>query len=74
MPAPEVWHPRTFDYDLHGEFFDYFIVRGTTIQAMPLWSRLDAVEEVHRGLDWRVYRQRFPAGGTLPLPPGAPGR
>jgi hypothetical protein len=74
VPAPEVWHPRTFDYDLHGEFFDYFLVRGTTIDAIPLWSRPDAVVEVYRGRDWRVYRRLSEYDASPQQAPAPPGR
>ena len=71
VPAPEVWHPGTFDYDLHGGFFEYFIVRGSPVQSLPLWSRKEDVVEVHRSLDWRVFRRRFEVDAVeeAPAPP-----
>jgi hypothetical protein len=75
VPAPEVWRPATFDYDQHGGFFDYFLVRGTREQAWALTLRSDAVAEVRRAGAWRVYRRRFELGpGPLLQPPAPPGR
>ena len=57
VPVPRVWRPDDFRYDVHGGFFEYFLVRDSTGRHDASWPRA-ALDEVFREGAWRVYRER----------------
>lgn len=58
VPAPGVWQPGEFRYDVHGGFFDNFLVRDPTGRHDAAWPSKSALHEVFREGAWRVYRER----------------
>jgi hypothetical protein len=58
MPAPGVWRPDDFRYDVHGRFFDHFLIRDPAGRLDVRSAFGGAVEEVFREGAWRVYRGR----------------
>ena len=58
VSAPGVWRPDEFRYDVHGAFFDHFLVRDPTGRHDVAWPDARAMEEVFREGAWRVYRGR----------------
>ena len=58
VSAPGVWRPDEFRYDVHGAFFDHFLVRDPTGRHDVSWPDARAMEEVFREGAWRVYRGR----------------
>lgn len=58
VSAPGVWRPDEFRYDVHGRFFDHFLIRDPTGRHDVLRPFGGAVDEVFREGAWRVYRGR----------------
>jgi hypothetical protein len=58
VPAPGVWQPGEFRYDVHRGFFDHFLVRDPTGRHDAAWPSRSALHEVFREGAWRVYRER----------------
>jgi hypothetical protein len=58
VPVPGVWRPDDFRYDVHGGFFDHFLIRDPTGRHDVSWPFRGAMDEVFREDAWRVYRER----------------
>ena len=58
VAAPGVWHPEEFRYDVHGGFYEYFLVRDPTGRHDMSWPFGGGMDEVFREGAWQVYRGR----------------
>lgn len=56
--APALWNPDSFRYDVHGEYFDHFLIHDPSGWRDTTWPA-DRVEQIFREGPWRVYRGRF---------------
>jgi hypothetical protein len=69
LPAPSVWTPEEFRFDVHGASFDYFIVRKGPDARVVFGTA--PVEQVYADETWRVFARRTPGEPVTAAGPSA---
>jgi hypothetical protein len=60
FPTPNAWRPGDFRWDVHGDRYDVFLVRGRPPGPDVFSAVSDRVRLVYEGGEWRVFRRVSP--------------